>query len=273
MSNLSIYEKKWLDLVFEGRNQAYGAYQLRLQNPRTTILSLFIGVLLFAGSLGALVLGKDSIAIQAASTFNPDVIIKLNDFNPPAESKPEKEILTAAQKTKQHTDEQRLINPVVVRSDESPSDVMKNADAVKSTQSTTDGEIGQGQQTTSGSSTNSIAAVDSDNDAVITSTLEKLPEFPGGINKFLAYVGNNFREPDLSNSGLTASKAISVIVSFVIEKDGTMTDIKVLRDPGFKLGDEAIRVLKSQKTKWKPGIKNGKPVRTLYTLPISIIPQ
>ena len=49
-----------------------------------------------------------------------------------------------------------------------------------------------------------------------------------------------------------------------------MTDIKVLRNPGYGLDKEAVRVLKSLKTKWKPGIKDGQNVRTQYTLPIKI---
>ena len=272
MSNLSIYEKKWLDLVFEGRNQSYGAYQLRIQNPRTTIISLFLGALLFSAFLGGLVLAKNATEVPATSTFDPALVIKLDDYKPPT-PKSEKEILPASSKKKEDTDEQRLINPKVVRGDENPTEVMKNVDAVKPSESRADGDTGQGERNNSEVVSNGSNEDDSDNTAVITATLDKVPEFPGGISKFLTYVGTNFREPDLSNSGLTASKAISVIVSFVIEKDGSMTDIKVLRDPGYKLGDEAIRVLKSQKTKWKPGIKDGKPVRTLYTLPISIIPQ
>jgi protein TonB len=57
---------------------------------------------------------------------------------------------------------------------------------------------------------------------------------------------------------------------FVIEKDGSMTDIKVLRNPGYGMDKEAIRVLKSLKTKWKPGIKDGQKMRTQYTLPITV---
>jgi protein TonB len=63
---------------------------------------------------------------------------------------------------------------------------------------------------------------------------------------------------------------MSVIVSFVIEKDGSMTDIKVLRNATPSIDREAIRVLKSLRIKWKPGIKNGKPVRTEYKLPIKV---
>src|SRR5690606_7017182 len=98
--------------------------------------------------------------------------------------------------------------------------------------------------------------------------LDRQPRYPGGIDFFYRYVGDNFKNPDLDDV-----KTVRVIVMFVIEKDGTMTDIKVARDPGYGLGKEAIRVLKSLKTKWEPGIKHGKPVRTAYTLPITVTIQ
>ncbi|MNY48601.1 Gram-negative bacterial tonB protein [compost metagenome] len=63
---------------------------------------------------------------------------------------------------------------------------------------------------------------------------------------------------------------MKVYVSFVIERDGSITDITVIKDPGYGLGKEAVRVLKSLKTKWTPGVLNGKTVRTAYNLPITI---
>ncbi|MGK4566019.1 energy transducer TonB [Flavobacterium sp. 3HN19-14] len=72
----------------------------------------------------------------------------------------------------------------------------------------------------------------------------------------------NFRTPDEEVKG-------KVIVQFVVEKDGSLTDIKVVRDLGYGTGAEAIRVLKSA-PKWKPGIQNGRAVRVLFSLPISI---
>ena len=63
---------------------------------------------------------------------------------------------------------------------------------------------------------------------------------------------------------------IRVYVSVVSERDGSMTDIQVKRDPGYGLGKEAIRVLKSLKTKWSPGMIGGKAVRTAYNLPITV---
>lgn len=98
-----------------------------------------------------------------------------------------------------------------------------------------------------------------------SAALQRQPEFPGGIQEFYKLVNNNFRIPDISHE-VTAR----IYVSFVIEKDGSMTNIKVLRDPGYGLGREAVRVLESIKTKWEPGIDNNKPVRAMYNLPITI---
>ena len=270
MSNLSIYEKKWLDIVFEGRNQSYGAYQLRSQNPRTTLLSLVLGTLLFGAALSGFIINKATID-AVATEYNPDIIIKVSDILPAIPPKPKTDILPAT--TIKESEEKRLINPTVVKSTENPDDIMKNRVAVVPSSDNTDIETSSGIGTITDSGTKNTNATGSNNATVVAASLDKLPEFPGGIGKFLSYVGDNFREPDFRNSDIDASKSIRVIVSFVIEKDGSMTDIKVLRDPGFKLGEEAIRVLKSQTTKWKAGIKEGKPVRTLYTLPITIIPQ
>ncbi|MNE64501.1 Gram-negative bacterial tonB protein [compost metagenome] len=100
---------------------------------------------------------------------------------------------------------------------------------------------------------------------VSSAILDKQPEFPGGIAQFYKYVGNNFQRPELD-----VEKTLRVYVSFVVEKDGSLTDIIVRNDPGYGMGKEAIRVLKSLKTKWAPGILDGKPVRTAYNLPITI---
>ncbi|HMI06234.1 MAG TPA: energy transducer TonB, partial [Flavobacterium sp.] len=97
----------------------------------------------------------------------------------------------------------------------------------------------------------------------IVTAADVMPEYPGGIKKFLTYVGNNFEKPEIDET-------VVIIMSFVIEKDGSMSNIKVVRNPGYGLDKEAIRVLKAQRTKWKPGIKNGKPIRVLYSLPIRI---
>lgn len=114
------------------------------------------------------------------------------------------------------------------------------------------------------------AVVKKDSTTTATNDSEKIyyavetkPDFKGGIKEFYTYVVKNFRIPEINKlSG-------KIIVCFVIEKDGSLTDIKVISDIGYGTGEEAIRVLKNSPT-WIPGYQSGKPVRVMYTLPIVI---
>ena len=93
--------------------------------------------------------------------------------------------------------------------------------------------------------------------------VETRPEFPGGLQAFYEFIGKNYRIPRVKNlKG-------KVFVQFVIEKDGSLGEIKVMRDIGHGTGEEAVRVLKKS-PKWTPGSQDGKPVRVLYSLPIAI---
>jgi len=90
------------------------------------------------------------------------------------------------------------------------------------------------------------------------------PEFPGGQEMFFKYIAKNFVIPAESPS------SVKVLVSFIVEKDGSLTNIKLLRDSGYGTGKEAVRVIKSS-PKWKPGFQNGKAVRVEYSVPISVV--
>jgi len=96
-----------------------------------------------------------------------------------------------------------------------------------------------------------------------TAGIEVKPDFPGGIGEFYKYFAKNYRTPNVKKLNG------KVYVSFVVEKDGSINEIKILRDIGYGTGDEAIRVLKLSPN-WKPGEQDGKKVRCSYALPISI---
>ncbi len=96
--------------------------------------------------------------------------------------------------------------------------------------------------------------------------VERQPEYPGGILEFYKFVGKNFKTPTDPAANKIQGK---VIVEFMIETDGSLSEFQVIKDLGFGVGDEAIRVLKLS-PKWNPGIQSGQPVRVLYTLPITI---
>ena len=95
--------------------------------------------------------------------------------------------------------------------------------------------------------------------------IEKRPEFPGGMEKFYIFFNKNFKFPENEDEDIKGK----VFVSFVVEKEGSLSDLKVLRDIGYGTGKEVIRVLKMC-PKWNPGMQNGKKVRVLFTMPFSI---
>lgn len=85
-----------------------------------------------------------------------------------------------------------------------------------------------------------------------------------GMQKFYESFANTFKAPKVS--GLSQ---VRVMLGFVVETDGSLSEIKVLRDPGFGFGEEAVRALELM-PKWKPGLLNGEAVRCQFTLPITI---
>ena len=124
-------------------------------------------------------------------------------------------------------------------------------------------EISISSPTIDAAPTRSVEIQD-ENQIYNSSGIETKPEFPGGNAMFYKYVSKNFRMPKAKDF-----KGGKVIVSFVIEKDGSVTDIKVIRHPGFETDKETVRLLKSC-PKWQPGVQNGRNVRALYTLPITL---
>lgn len=97
------------------------------------------------------------------------------------------------------------------------------------------------------------------------SKLDTKPEFPGGLASFYKSVNSNFRIPEIEGGG-----NFVIPVSFIIEVDGSMSNFEILKDPGFQMGKEAIRVLSKVEKKWSPGIKKNIAVRSLYTFSITI---
>lgn len=96
--------------------------------------------------------------------------------------------------------------------------------------------------------------------------LEVMPEFPGGIQRFYQYIGQSYKYPAAAVKARVSGK---IHIQFVIEKDGSVTDVKVLKDLGYGTTEEAVRVIK-RSPRWEPGIQKGKKVRVLYTLPLNL---
>lgn len=102
-------------------------------------------------------------------------------------------------------------------------------------------------------------------DNQVFTVLETQPKFPGGIQNFLQYLGNNVKYPAEDKENNLQGK---VIVQFVIEKNGSLTDIKAIRSPSNAMSQEAVRVVSSS-PKWIPGMQGGSFVRSQFTVPIT----
>ena len=102
-------------------------------------------------------------------------------------------------------------------------------------------------------------------EAEIFTVVEEMPEFPGGMAKLAEYLAKNIKYPQLAReSGIQGR----VFINFVVENDGSVTNVKVMRSLGGGCDEEAMRVVKSM-PKWKPGKQRGKPVRVSYNLPVN----
>ncbi|MDR7210780.1 energy transducer TonB [Flavobacterium piscis] len=102
--------------------------------------------------------------------------------------------------------------------------------------------------------------INEDNLVYNTAGIEVKPEFPGGQEALNSFIKQNYKNPKENLKG-------KIYATFVIEKDGSLSDIKILRDLDYETGKEAIRVLKLS-PKWIPGKQNNKTVRVLYSIPI-----
>lgn len=99
---------------------------------------------------------------------------------------------------------------------------------------------------------------------VIVDVAEIMPEFPGGTAALMKYLGTNIKYPTISQEMGSAGR---VIVQFVVDKDGSISNPEVVRGVDAYLDKEAIRVISSM-PKWRPGVQNGKKVRVKYTVPV-----
>jgi len=258
---LDIFTNQWLDIVFEGRNKAYGAYDLRKNNTKTTVRALIIGAIVFTITVAAPLI----MSLLPDSSGDDDsldtkiVTMKL----PPKKEEPKKDIPPPPPPPPK-VDQVKFVKPVVAKAEEvteEPPKITEIKDK-KLGNETIKGDP-DAELTVEPVGTGTAAVVEEDNTVYNTAGIEVKPDFPGGMEKFYKFVLSNYQTPE--EEGLKGK----VYVTFVVEKDGSLTDIKVLRDIGYGTGKEAIRVLKKC-PKWTPGEQNGKPVRVLYSLPITI---
>lgn len=278
MAKIDVFNHAWTDLVFEGRNKEYGAYQLRREDNATTAKALFLGIGLLAALVSIPVISnyfKDEVITNGGFVLTEPIKISEVELpKPPEKPIPVQEQSAGAQASskKQVAFTKPVVTSNPVNNAIPKTDDFNNANPSDHNDAGNNGNdiaIGSNGSSTgtaiTGNGTGTGAVPDGIEKPEILAGLDAAPVFPGGMNKFYEQVSSRFHTSDSDNAGV-----IKVLVYFVIEKDGTMTGIQVARAGNEAMKKEAIRVLNSIKTKWKPGIKNGRAVRTAYNLPVTI---
>ena len=269
MINISsdIYKSSWTDLVFKNRNKAYGAYQLRAESASITFRALLIVapafILLFAGP--ALYRKLHPEILERVVTLPETVPVVIDAVRPPMEAEPPKaEPVTEKRKTVKMPSVIKVVAQPA--KDEKPPLLDDLKDAVIGQIAQAGLSTGDPATPVTASGTGGGAAVTDapDNTVYDGSVIEKFPEFEGGMAAWSKFIQRNLRYPAQAQEDGTQGK---VFVSFVVEKDGSLSHVRVIKSIGEECDKEALRVVKGSKN-WNPALMRGKKVKMRFVLPI-----
>jgi len=272
-SSINVYKTEWLDIVFSGRNKIYGAYVLRSQSSSILTKSLFFAssafVLFFVSPMVySKLFPAEVVSAPITKTIVlDDVIHSMKKTEPEKKVEPKK---TELVKVKTVALPSRIVVVDKVDLPEPPT-IKEIHDAVISDK-TQGGEIKPNLvvDTNLGNGNGNAAGKDGDGgngdtEIYISSGVDEYPEFTGGMKAWGKYMERNLKYPYKAQEEGVQGK---VFVSFVVEKDGSITDVQVLKGIGSGCDEEAMKVIKKSPL-WKPGKNKGIPVRVRYNMPIN----
>ena len=222
MAKLDLASSEWCQLIFEGKNQAYGAYRMRANSTKRHNVAMLIVVIIAA-------VGFSIPALKSSIKFTAPVIKKDEEV---------------------HED-----NEIKSQEDLNATKVSISIADVKGNDEANGKDIADLKQVVTQAAPEPEKVFD---------MVEQMPTFPGGQQELMAYLGKNIKYPTIAQENGTQGR---VIIQFVVERDGSITDVRVARGVDPYLDKEAVRVVKSM-PKWLPGKQNGKAVRVKFTVPV-----
>ena len=274
MSKIDLISNEWTDLVFEGRNQAYGAYKLRKGTTKRNVWSIVIvalaAVLLFLG----LQLQKMAQANKTVENTQAVQLASLQDKKKEAkvEKKPEIQKQEPEKVVEQVKSSVKFTAPVIKKDEEVKEEDEIKLDEVQKSDKAVGAFTVEGNDEVGGAvlkAKEEIAAPEPPKHVVeetkIFTVVEQMPMFPGGDGALMSYLSQNIHYPTIAAENGVQGR---VVVGFVVERDGSITDVNILRGVDPSLDKEAMRVVKSM-PKWTPGKQNGSAVRVKYQVPVS----
>ncbi len=267
METNKILEADMLDIVFDGRNKDYGAYQLRKTYNRRLGYSLAVmfGVALVA--VGGTVLGKTGVAKRTKllvddvtiSAIAPDKVIPPPVTPPPPKDPPKVEI-------------KKFTPPNIVKQE--VKDIPPPQDELDNTTIGTISQAGVKDPNYSAppvDEVGTVAAPPKVEEDIFKEwkNVQIQAQFPGGPEAWQKYLSRNLRVDVPTDNGAPPAN-YAVVVSFLVNRDGNISEVRAENDPGFGIADEAVRVI-TRGPKWVPAIQNGRNV--IYRQKQSIVFQ
>lgn len=270
--DIHLTSKRWNDLVFEGKNKAYGSYELRMTTSKRLVIAflVIVALVLFIAFLPALI---HSVKPEKEVSENLSESSVLADLKELEDQVQEKDIIReeAAPPPPKLKSTIQFTAPEIVDAKE-----IKEGEEIKS-----QGELGESKvqisvATVEGTDdTHGVDIADLEQHKVIAeekkekvyNVVEQEPAFPGGEEALMKFLHDHIVYPPMAmNSGIKGR----VSLRFVVTKTGEISDVKVLRGVDPSLDEEAVRVIKLM-PKWIPGKQNGKAVDVYFSLPVSFV--
>ncbi len=272
MAKIDLTSNTWLDLVFEGRNHAYGAYKLRKETAKRNIWSIIIvlavGFLAFLGiAIKNVVESRQKVAMTSG--------VEASQIIEKKQAKVEKKAPVKVEETKPIEKVKSSIKftaPVIKKDSEvKPEEEMKNQEDLQKTNTTIGAFNVQGNDEVGGEVLKAKEEITQpeppkhEEENKVFDVVEEMPSFPGGAAALNAWLRDNLRYPVVAAENGIEGK---VIVRFVVGKDGSISNVSIARSADASLDKEALRVVKAM-PKWNPGKQNGSSVNVNFTVPVT----
>jgi protein TonB len=273
MEAKQILSADFLDILFEGKNQSYGAYELRRKYQQRLAKALVFTLILCVLAIGWFALAN-YLAKEARLHPKPvaknvvleNVDIKQPDQPPPPPPPPAPEPPKVKPQV-QYTPP-KVVKDEQVKPDEQPPDLDKIKNQAISTKTMAGDPNGIDPGLVANSNAGVVAAAPPP--TKVFTFVEQMPSFPGGESALMKFLHDHIRYPAVAReNGIQGT----VVVQFIVGPDGTISDVTTVgAKKGGGLEDEAMRVVKSM-PKWKPGRQNGRAVTVQYSLPVRFVLQ
>ena len=272
MSKIDLINNSWVDLVFEGKNHAYGAYQLRKETGKRNIYSLLI-MFAIGVAIAAVVAVKGVVENAMRKDVAMEADVELAKLAEKQEAKVEKKEEPKIEKleVEKVKSSVKFTAPEIKKDDEvKPEDELKSQDDLSKINTAIGAFDVTGNDEAAGEvlkAKETIAQPEppKEEETKVFDVVEQMPSFPGGPSALFEYLSKNIKYPVVAEENGIQGR---VIVTFVVERDGSITDVRIAKSVDPSLDKEAQRVVKSM-PRWIPGKQNGSAVRVKYTVPVT----